>query len=749
MILFLLTSLGLAAPAMVLVDSGMRDLAFDLEPATELAIVKRDWTALAALDPASVPDGERGDLAFLIAYANIKLETPEAAVGYLATLDDAATVPDAWRLWVQAQVLHAAGDDDGARAKLSVLPIHGDTLALRRAQLLAGDLALADGDEDGARVYYERLIEAEDPSEATSDALIALASISEPDVAYPLLRRVWWGYPRSPQSIEAVRRIREVAPDRRPTWQEVGRRAERLMWRREYDAAIAETGRRVIELGDDATADACRFLYARGRSHYKKNQLSISIEAFSDIGKRCAGVSEEYGAKGLYLQGTASKRKGAHQTAAKYFAQIPQYYPDHSMADDGYTLAGEALAEAEQLVSARQMFDAALTNYPNGDTVGEATWRLAWSHYLDGDGAKAREVALRLGALQVDVDSVHVGAGRYWAARWAMYPDVNAPTVPVEESRELAISEWASLCSDLPHNFYAIQAYGRLVELAPETAVKLADRPVDHEKGDASRPWAVRLSLMEDDSFRAGVGLARLGLATEAVDEWSHRGVDDLLPEEYAWMTELRGLGGDWLYAHDRMRHYLRAHPAGSMGAGQSEVLRVGYPDRYWVEVQAAADGDRYEPRLFHALVREESNFNKNIVSFAGAIGLSQVMPKTAEQTAGWMGMTLDMGQLKTPDYNLKIGARYLDSVYKSQRESPYLTLAGYNAGPGRVKSWLGRWGNVPTDEYVERIPFRETRGYVRRVMGTWQLMRYQFDETPAFYDLSVFNHQARPETAG
>jgi soluble lytic murein transglycosylase len=168
----------------------------------------------------------------------------------------------------------------------------------------------------------------------------------------------------------------------------------------------------------------------------------------------------------------------------------------------------------------------------------------------------------------------------------------------------------------------------------------------------------------------------------------------------------------------------------------------VGYPDRYWTEVQRNAVGYRYEPRLLHALVREESNFNQGIVSHAGAKGLSQLMPGTAREVAGWLGVSV--GSLDDPDTNLRLGGRYLEAMHKQLGDSPYLSLAAYNAGAGRVNEWFGEWGNLPTDEYVERIPFRETRGYVKRVMGTWQTERWQFDSGAAFYDLSAFNHHAK-----
>jgi soluble lytic murein transglycosylase len=195
------------------------------------------------------------------------------------------------------------------------------------------------------------------------------------------------------------------------------------------------------------------------------------------------------------------------------------------------------------------------------------------------------------------------------------------------------------------------------------------------------------------------------------------------------------------------MRDWIHVHPLGSLGAREPQIQRVAYPDRYWAEVRTSVlPTYKYEPRLFHALVREESNFNRKIVSFAGARGLSQLMPATAQQTAGWLQITIELDDLEDPATNLKIGARYLDAMHRQLSGSPYLSLAAYNGGAGNVNKWITEYGNLPTDEYVERIPFRETRGYVKRVMGTWQTYRYRFDvDSPVFPDLSRFNHQAKP----
>ena len=74
-----------------------------------------------------------------------------------------------------------------------------------------------------------------------------------------------------------------------------------------------------------------------------------------------------------------------------------------------------------------------------------------------------------------------------------------------------------------------------------------------------------------------------------------------------------------------------------------------------------------------------------------------------------------------------------------------FLAVAGYNAGEGNVGKWLKTKGNLPTDAFIESIPFRETRHYVKRVFGTYQAYHYQRDDKLPFYDFSDFNHQAKP----
>jgi soluble lytic murein transglycosylase len=211
-----------------------------------------------------------------------------------------------------------------------------------------------------------------------------------------------------------------------------------------------------------------------------------------------------------------------------------------------------------------------------------------------------------------------------------------------------------------------------------------------------------------------------------------------------ALLTGVMTDAGSFLFAHDRLRAYLKTHPPESLGPNAYKVLRQAYPDKYWEEVQAAAKYT-WDPRVFHSLVREESNFNPKIKSHAGACGLSQLMPATAAGSAKRMGISFSSANIWDIPTNLRIGAWYLDTLHTRYRGNTALALAGYNAGEGNADRWLNARPDAPTDLLVETISFRETRHYVKRVMSTWQTYRLLYGTGALYADVSGFVHDAVP----
>jgi soluble lytic murein transglycosylase len=155
--------------------------------------------------------------------------------------------------------------------------------------------------------------------------------------------------------------------------------------------------------------------------------------------------------------------------------------------------------------------------------------------------------------------------------------------------------------------------------------------------------------------------------------------------------------------------------------------------------------GPEIERSVVYSVARTESAFDQRDVSPAKAVGLMQVTPEAGRDTAKRFGVTYDWDRMVSdPVYNTQMGAAELAALLQEYRGCHIMTFAGYNAGRGRVRQWVQRYGdprepNVDAVDWVERIPFAETRNYVQRVMENLQVYRVRFDTgTPAISKLDA-----------
>ena len=165
-------------------------------------------------------------------------------------------------------------------------------------------------------------------------------------------------------------------------------------------------------------------------------------------------------------------------------------------------------------------------------------------------------------------------------------------------------------------------------------------------------------------------------------------------------------------------------------------LLPAGYPSLDLPPVPKKANGMKLERALVLALIRQESAFYVKARSRAGAQGLMQLMPSTAKRISKRIGMKYTRSKLGTDgQYNMKIGQSYLSQMLKGFDGSYILALAAYNAGPGRSRRWVKQNGHpkdtdVDAIDWVELIPFDETRNYVQRILEGVQVYRALLTDT-------------------
>jgi soluble lytic murein transglycosylase len=167
-------------------------------------------------------------------------------------------------------------------------------------------------------------------------------------------------------------------------------------------------------------------------------------------------------------------------------------------------------------------------------------------------------------------------------------------------------------------------------------------------------------------------------------------------------------------------------------------LAQRAYPVRDLPESGGAA-----EPALVLGITRQESGFDPNVRSGAGARGMMQLMPSTAAILARRIGVSYSPGRLDEPDYNMRLGANYLGQLVTQFSGSYVMATAGYNAGPGRPTQWATfcgdpRGGATDPVDYIECIPFSETRNYVMRVMENMQVYRARLNGGSAPITLSA-----------
>lgn len=336
---------------------------------------------------------------------------------------------------------------------------------------------------------------------------------------------------------------------------------------------------------------------------------------------------------------------------------------------------------------ALEIFNNTLSKYPSAKE--ETLWAKGWTYYLSGDYKNASEIFSQLH--QTYGDSKYL----YWKNK-------------CNEKTGGEVLKTSLHKKNIPHRDY----YGFLSLLKNNNEFLV----ISNEKSNSSQLQATsnrERNLSTDPGLLASERteiLIKLGLNSEAITELMHMAKRNFDHNKLIYVSsQLKKLGIYNISVNliTKIQH-------------TEEIHDLFYPIAFQHEVEEAARKNGIDPLLILSVMREESRFDSNARSIAGALGLMQLMPSTAYKYDKHVKITLKTpDQLREPKTNILIGSYYLKHLIKVFNSLP-LAIAAYNAGEDAVKEWLKKNSYATVDEFIEDIPYDETRNYVKRVLTTY-----------------------------
>ncbi len=376
--------------------------------------------------------------------------------------------------------------------------------------------------------------------------------------------------------------------------------------------------------------------------------------------------------------------------AAAALLTFADTYPASQLAPTAVYLVAEGHRSRRRTAEADSLYRVVAARWPRSRYAGRARLHLATMAAAGGnlDGAESwygAEIAAR-------------GASRQAASFFL------ARLVERRGRAEEAARLWERLAREDSLGYYG---------LAAREAVGLP-LPVFPAARPHTPPEAVRATLDQIDLLQAAELDAEASLLVEDVVRRTTDPQSDILDVAEGLID--RG------YVAEGVRLGWRATV--SLSLHDARVLRAIFPWPFRSLILAEAQKYGLDPFLLAAVIRQESTFRAEVTSRAGARGLMQLMPTTASYLAGQLGLAWDESLLGVADANLHLGAAHLASLLDRYGGERTYALAAYNAGGSRVRRWLRDPESSDPLAFVERIPFRETRGYVRSVLRFQALYR-------------------------
>ncbi len=445
------------------------------------------------------------------------------------------------------------------------------------------------------------------------------------------------------------------------------------------------------------------FAVAEAACDWKLKRLTTAqAEALAD-------TNEENGARRLYLLMELARTRTDLEDVQKIVAEMKTRFPHSPWLAEALFSAGNMYLLRREYPPAVEYYSDMAAHFPDHADAAAAHWRAGWLSYRQGlyaDAARQFDEQIKLYPGDKEMASAIYWRGRLYETQ--------------DHKPANAVANYRTLVRVYQHFFYAQMARQRLSALG--STQQVAEPQLD-------RMQAPPVPVLEESFPTDSPHLAKARLLANA-------GLNEYIPQEIAAdpdSSSWSALAEAQIYAsygetYRAMRALKKALPFAATASIKSIPMvywRILFPEAWWETIKTESAKNNLDPYLVASLIRQESEFNPSVISYANAYGLMQLLPVTGKAMAREEGMThFQTFQLLDPETNIRLGCRYLREMLDKVGGVEEYALAAYNAGDTRVLDWEAAGPYSGIDEFVESIPITQTREYVEAILRNEETYR-------------------------
>lgn len=615
-----------------------------------------------------------------------------------------------------------------AAAVFDTIPsLFPDSRLLEDSSFKKASALLETGAHIEALAAFSEFMEAYPGSTLVPDAILGSArahlGLENTRSALPMLTRIRYRYPLSRAAATASALLADLrdsgveVPE--PTGEDIYARAGALFDGARYRDAINEYSR--LRVPGNAYYDRAVLKTAYAQVRLKSYTLSETT-----LKEYLKGRKPEKVREALSLLALVSLRRGDLDGIVEAERRLAEKGPTSAERASALFYIGTYHEGKGENLKAVEYYKKA-SSLEGTEAAKDALWALGWLDYREGDFEGASTTLTEYAALTSGRD---LAKALYWKAR----------SLDKAGRTEKAAEAYLETCARDTDGYYcqlssnrAFDIKGRLniahvsaetedmPSVTPPAPLETDDEPLEDKGDEGFENLATGETIPEEDPLQrdphylAARELMTLGLVESASAEI------DLLARRFsgdtgalAALASLFNETGDYFRSHRLYRRFLSVTMK-----DDASLAAYSYPLKL-VELIKERAPYAADPFLVAAVIREESHFNPSATSPVGALGLMQLMPDTARGMSRLSGNgSFSPGDLFDPNVNIELGSRYLSSLLARFDNDIVLAVAGYNAGPEAVSKWALSFPSE-YDEFIESIPYRETRNYAKKVLRSY-----------------------------